>query len=62
MGVLRRVIRVGSAYYVSMPKGHLSSMGVFAGTFVVVRREGSRLIVETDPDVVKKAWEVPRCK
>ncbi len=62
MGIIRRVVRVGSAYYVSMPKGHMSALGMFAGSFVIVKREGTRIIVETDPNVVKNAWGVPPCK
>lgn len=62
MNAIRRVVRVGSAYYVAMPKAHMSALGMFAGSFVLVKREGTRIVVETDPELVKKAWEVPTCK
>jgi bifunctional DNA-binding transcriptional regulator/antitoxin component of YhaV-PrlF toxin-antitoxin module len=58
MDVLRRVIRVGGAYYISMPKPIMSELGVFRGAFVLVKREGTRVIVETDPEAVKKSWGV----
>ena len=62
MNVLRKVIRVGAAYYISLPKSFVSDLGVFRGSVAIVSREGSRIIVETDPTVVKKAWEVTQCK
>lgn len=57
MHVLRQVIRVGGAYYVSVPKPMMAELGVFKGSWVMVKREGTRLVVETDPGKIKeRAW------
>jgi len=62
MVMLRKVIRVGGAYYISVPKPIMSDLGVFRGTWVLVKREGTRILVETDPNKIKTEWREEPCK
>jgi putative transposon-encoded protein len=47
---IRRVVRIGSSYYVSVPKRHLARLRVFRNMPVCVYVEGSKVIFETDKE------------
>jgi hypothetical protein len=62
MVALRQVIRVGGAYYVSVPKPIMSALGVFRGSWILIKQEGTRIVVETDPGKIKTDWKGAPCK
>ena len=46
-GVFRKLIRVGDAYYVSVPKSVCAEFRLFRGSILRLQVDGSRLIFET---------------